>query len=136
VELLVVLAIIGLIAALAVPALGRLAPGIELSADAHKVATALKTARHQAIQRGREMVVTIDVDGRRLQAGSAPPVQLDHDLGMSLLTAASELRGTKAGAIRFFPDGTSTGGRVTLTAADMSYDVSVAWLTGRVSIDE
>lgn len=136
VELLVVLAVIGLVAALAVPVLGRVAPGLQLPAAAHKVATAMKATRHQAMQQGREIVVTIDVEERRLQAGAAAPMQLDRTLDMSLLTAASELKGGKAGAIRFFPDGTSTGGRITLSAADRSYHVSVAWLTGRVSVEE
>jgi general secretion pathway protein H len=38
--------------------------------------------------------------------------------------------------VRFFPDGGSNGGRITLAAGDRKYDVDVDWLTGRVAILE
>ena len=34
----------------------------------------------------------------------------------------------------FFPNGTSTGGRVVLAAADGRRAVNVDWLTGRVTV--
>ena len=36
------------------------------------------------------------------------------------------------GAIVFFPDGASTGGRVQLALDDAAWQVEVAWLTGQV----
>ncbi|HSA80705.1 MAG TPA: GspH/FimT family pseudopilin [Geminicoccaceae bacterium] len=136
VELLVVLAIIGLMTAIAMPTLSRLTPGLRLHAAAQDVAAGVKAARREAMQQNREMAVTIDLDARQLQVGSAQPLQLDRRLEMSLLTAVSELRGAGAGSIRFFPDGTSTGGRVSLQDADRRYDVVVAWLTGRVWVED
>ena len=50
-----------------------------------------------------------------------------------LLAACSE---QDTGAIRFFPDGSSTGGRVTLMVGERSYAVDVDWLTGRVRVLE
>ena len=40
----------------------------------------------------------------------------------------------KVGAIRFYPDGSSTGGRITVASGERKYLVDVDWLTGRVSI--
>ena len=40
----------------------------------------------------------------------------------------------KTGAIRFFPDGGSDGGRVTIAAGERKYEVDIDWLTGRVAI--
>ncbi len=40
------------------------------------------------------------------------------------------------GGIRFYPDGSSTGGRVTLSLEGLQMRVDVEWLTGRVRITE
>ena len=53
---------------------------------------------------------------------------------VKLFTAQSDLVNDKVGAIRFFPDGGSNGGRVTLAVGERKYDVDVDWLTGRVAI--
>ena len=38
------------------------------------------------------------------------------------------------GAIVFFADGASTGGRVQLRVRDAAWNIDVAWLTGEVSL--
>ena len=38
------------------------------------------------------------------------------------------------GAVRFFPDGAATGGRVRLLANGGGWDVDVGWLTGEVRV--
>ena len=38
--------------------------------------------------------------------------------------------------ITFYPDGSSTGGRVTLRDEDNGYVVDVDWLTGRIDVRE
>jgi general secretion pathway protein H len=44
--------------------------------------------------------------------------------------------GPSVGSIRFFPDGSSTGGGVLLESDQAGYDVLVDWLTGGISIHE
>ena len=44
--------------------------------------------------------------------------------------------GPTGGAIRFFPDGSSTGGEIMLAGAAGTFFVRVDWLTGRIRIDE
>ncbi len=61
---------------------------------------------------------------------------LPERLDLKLYTAQRDLVSDKVGAIRFFPDGGSNGGRITLAAGERKYDVDVDWLTGRVSILE
>ncbi len=53
---------------------------------------------------------------------------------VTLTTAQTELFGTGGGAIRFFPDGTSTGGGVEIARDGRRFLVTVDWLTGRVEI--
>ena len=40
----------------------------------------------------------------------------------------------RQGSIRFFPDGGSNGGRITVASGERKYEVDVDWLTGRVAI--
>jgi general secretion pathway protein H len=135
-ELLVVLAVLGLVLALAVPSLGRALPGLELRTDAHTVAGALREARALAIASNREVTLVIDVQQRTLHLGDGADIKLDPQLGISLRTASSEATAESTGGISFFPDGTSTGGRVTLALGERQRHVVVDWLTGTVSVIE
>ena len=38
--------------------------------------------------------------------------------------------------VRFFPDGSSTGGRISLIAGEREWQVEIAWLTGEVRLRE
>lgn len=135
-ELLVVLAIVGLALALAVPSLGRTLPGLELRSEARTVAGAFREARAVAIGQNREATVVIDVEQRTLRLGSRALLRLNPRLGISVRSAASEAPAPGTGGISFFPDGTSTGGRVTLSLGERQRHVLVDWLTGAVSIVE
>lgn len=135
VELLVVLAIMAVAYALAAPAVSTGMAGAEMKAAARQLAAGLRKARGEAVARQREITVTVDVEGRRFQlAGDARVYPLPGHAEISLFTAQSERVGEKTGAIRFYPDGGSTGGRITLAARDHRYAVDVNWLTGKVTI--
>jgi general secretion pathway protein H len=135
-ELLVVLAILGLTLALAVPSLGRALPGLELRTNARAVVGALREARALAIAGNREVTLVIDLRQRILHVGQGTAIKLNPQLGISLRTATSEVRADGVGGISFFPDGTSTGGRVTVTLGERQRHVVVDWLTGTASVIE
>jgi general secretion pathway protein H len=59
---------------------------------------------------------------------------LPDNMEISLVTARSQVDSNSIGKIRFFPDGTSTGGRITLTQGERKYLVDINWLTGQVAI--
>jgi general secretion pathway protein H len=138
IELLVVLAILAAGLALVLPAIGRAIPALVLRTEARAVADLLRAGRSAAIAGNREAVVRIDLDARRavLAGGDDGAVALDRRFALRLVTAEEELAGQGAGAIRFFPDGTSTGGLVRLGDGARVYEVRVDWLTGRVSLAE
>lgn len=137
IELLVVLLIMGALITLAPAAFHRIAPGLEMKAAAREVAGLLREARGQAIRDNRETAVLIDTEQKLYRLGQG---SRGHELGaalqVSLVTAASEQLDETRGRIRFFPDGTSTGGRVTLSRDDRKFDITVDWLTGLVAISE
>ena len=134
-ELLVVLAIMALAAAFVLPLFGSGVSTAELKGAARQVAAGLRLARSEAVAKRQETRLLLDLEQRTMQLERDPRVQaLPRDLELKLFTAQSDLVGETAGAIRFFPDGGSTGGRVTLAAGERKYDVDVDWLTGRVAI--
>ncbi len=120
---------------LAAPLVSSGVSGTELKASARQLAAGLRKARSEAIARRQETVLTVDVEGRRFQlSGDQRIYRLPKNVEVKLFTAQSELTNANTGSIRFFPDGGSTGGRITLVANQRQYAVDVNWLTGQVAI--
>ena len=121
--------------ALASPMISSGVSGTELKASARQLAAGLRRARSEAVARRHEVAMTVDVDGRHFQlSGDQRVYRLPKSVTVQLFTAQSELVSGSAGAIRFYPDGGSTGGRITVTALQRKYDVDINWLTGQVAI--
>ena len=135
VELLVVLLIIGLMTAIAIPHFGNLAPRLEARATAREVVSMLRVARGLAIRDNREVLVVVDLDDRVMAIDTGRRLEFEPALDLRLLTGTAELIDDGSGRIRFYPDGTSTGGRVTVSDDGHDFDVRIDWLTGRVAVD-
>jgi len=134
-ELLVVLVIATLLLAITPPLITAAIPGVELKASARRVASGLRLARQEAIRSGHDIAFTLDVEARTFQVdGGFRNVRLPEDLELKLEAAETEMRGDHVGAVRFFPDGSSTGGRVVLALDDRGFQVGVQWLTGRILV--
>ena len=136
-ELLVML-VIGAIAyslVLGVPFRG--ASIADLKAASRTVASGLRQAQSTAMATRRDALLTIDLEAREFQVtGTEAARNLPKDLEISLYTAQQDVTSEKKGSIRFYPDGSSTGGRITLAVKERKYLVDVDWLTGRVSIGD
>jgi general secretion pathway protein H len=134
-ELLIVLSIMAFVAAIVLPTLGGGVSTSELKSAAREVAAGLRYARGQAIVQRGEAFMVIDIDARTFVVPPDPRVhRLPAKIDVKLFTAQSDLIGEKVGAIRFYPEGGSNGGRITLAAGARKFDVDVDWLTGRVAI--
>ena len=137
IELLVVMAVLALVLLVVPPMFSGSLSRAELGSAAREVAAGLREARSRAIARNREVVFTLDVESRRYRIGDeAAARRLPAGPRLALFTARSEQRDEISGNIRFFPDGSSTGGRVTLGDDARRYHVAVDWLTGQVSITD
>ncbi len=134
-ELMLVLVIAAFAAAVTPPLLSAAMPSLQLKSTAREVAAALRFARDYAAARQTEAVVLLDLEERRYTvSGRAKNFSIPDGLEVEIDTVASELTGDRAGGIRFYPDGSSTGGRVTLARGERSFKVDIDWLTGRVQI--
>jgi len=136
VELLVVLGILSLVLALAMPNLRRPTRSVEVRAAAHDLVSHLRSARAAAISRGGPVAVEFDVANRWYRVASAAnPVRLPRDLSLSLTTARELSHDGAPARMLFFPDGSATGGRIVLARDRVVAAVGVDWLTGRVQLE-
>jgi general secretion pathway protein H len=134
-ELLVVLAIIGLVLAFVPGFVLRGQPDLDVDVAARAVANSLRQARSEALLENREQLFALDVEERLFRTASMrAPVQMDRAIEITFQTARSELLSESIGQIRFFPDGSSTGGRIGLSLAGRKAEVTVDWLTGLVAV--
>lgn len=135
VELLVVLLILSLLLAAVPIAYQRVLPGLELRSETREIARIFREARALAIQENRDMAVSIDVEERSLRTtGNGTVHRILEGVIVTLEAASSEQIGENAAQIRFFPNGASTGGRITLDRLGNRYHIEVDWLYGRVRI--
>jgi general secretion pathway protein H len=134
-ELLVVLAIIGFVVALVPGFVLRSQPQLDVDVAARAIADGLRQTRSEAVLRNRPQVFSLDVEERVFRTADRTPVRINDGIALSFRTARSELLDEGGGQIRFFPDGSSTGGVIGLVQDTARADVRSDWLTGLVTVD-
>jgi len=136
VELLVVLALIGLLISATPSIVSAARPGAEARATAYALADELRSARNSAILNNAERAVRLDVKAKTY---AILPGGFIHRLPQAV---GMEFRGTVDGPgdstaeLRFFPDGSSTGGTVRITSRGQDHWIVDHALSGRISVDE
>jgi general secretion pathway protein H len=133
IEIIVVLAVLGFALALIVGYRPPWSSGLGVRGTAAELASGLRLARSEAISRNRPITFKIDLSDHHFQIGTSVVRPLPARLSIALLTVAGEQRGT-TGDIRFNPDGSSTGGRISIADGTQRIAVGVDWLNGRVSV--
>ena len=136
-ELLLVIAIAALVFAVLPASIFSGGSSVELRSTAREIAQDLRRARGRAIARNADVGFFLDVTERRFGIlGSKETATIPQSVRVEFLAAAEELAAPDRGVIRFFPDGSSTGGGVRLIGEKQQYEVNVRWLTGLVSLAE
>lgn len=136
VELLAVLALIGLIMGMVGGSIVRNLDSVKTRRAGRDVVAALRYTRGQAIITRKEQWLEINVEKMTYLAPGKEAVSLPEGVEMSVKTALSDILDESTGRIRFFPDGSSTGGRITLLAGHREWLISVAWLTGEITLED
>ena len=133
VEMLVVLALLALVMAIAPPLLGARQGEAQLAAAARELAAALRETRSLALRDGRTEVFVIDAAAGAFRAGPGAVRHLAPGLALAAVSGDRQAP-QPIGAIRFFADGSSTGGTLLLLQGERRSHVTVDWLTGRVAL--
>ena len=130
-----VLGLIALGLALVAPSLGRVRLSLMVRSTAYEMAANLRAVRGAARATNVEHVLTIDLAQRRYWAvGVVGPRPLPHTIAVEVTVPESERIATTAGRIRFFPDGSASGGRLVLQDRRSTALIVVDWLNGDVRL--
>ena len=136
-ELMIVIVIIGLVLALSPPLFSAGVTSAEQRAVARSVAQTLRFARSEAIANRTDVGVEFNMENRTYQLpGGKKRGKWPETIQLELTTTAAETVDAKRANVRFYSDGGSTGGRVTLKVKEREYRIDIGWLNGRVAIDE
>ncbi len=107
---------------------------IALKTLVHKIAAKIRKSRTSAINHQSEKIVLVDVNQKRIHfQDSNERIQLQKKLKLSITSAESENLSKSKTSIRFFPNGSSTGGVIKIFQKAQAYEIRVNWLTGRVT---
>jgi len=128
-ELLVVLAIIGLLIAAAPVLIQSALPGLRSLAAARSLADDLRMARGLAVSRGVATRVNFDPAH---QVYTIDPGHSRHHLPNSIAFSLPPGRTT----IEFEPDGSSSGGVVLVGEGVARHRIVTEWTSGRTTVDE
>ncbi|MDE1892717.1 MAG: GspH/FimT family pseudopilin [Pseudomonadota bacterium] len=133
-EMLAVILLIGIAAAAVSVSVSQGLASARVRAASSELAGALRATRAQAIVRAREQVFDVDTRSDSYRNVKQQEVRLPRGLRVSITGAKEEQPNDHTGRIRFFPDGSSTGGRITLQSGRREWHVNVSWLTGEVRV--
>lgn len=137
IEMAVVLALMGLLLSLA---LTRGGPGMtsrQPHAAALEIAAALREARAQAIGSGRDVAFRLDLSANRYQFENRGSHPLPDGIALTLTGVARGMdEEHNAGSMFFAPDGSASGGRISVAAQGRRETVSVNWLNGLVTVSD
>lgn len=134
-EMVAVLAILALAAAVAWPAAERSRSSNAMRRATIDLAAALKNARSEALASNKETGLTLDLANYRFSAGGMMAAHaLPRNVRLSYAVPAIAQAAGGAAMIRFRPDGSSSGGTIRLSVPRQSAKITVDWMTGSTKI--
>lgn len=107
-----------------------------VNAVSRDLAAALRYTRGQAIVKDKEQVIKFNLQDWTYTPPNHAPVKLPDGMELKIHTAAEEQIDANTWGLRFYPDGSSTGGRVTVVRGAREWQINVSWLTGEVRTTE
>ena len=133
-ELLVVLAIVSIIAALVTGYTPSRRSSRDLKLETYRLEMDLRAARSQAIYTGQPVTFAVDIRSSAWRFATQPEHKVAEGISLTVYTGRKLLSGSSTGSIAFFPNGQSSGGKVTLQSAGDKREVNIDWLTGRIKL--
>jgi general secretion pathway protein H len=134
-EIVCVLAIVGLLVAVILPAIPRATSRARLESFAVETAALLKADRVAALRERVRVETVIDAQARTIRSGANGRfVQLPADVRVDAMLASRCYDRLTGMTIDFFPSGMSCGGVIALTRSGSGFEVRVNWLTGGVDV--
>src|SRR5215469_4245145 len=134
-EMVCVVAIIALLAAILLPAIPHATSRAQLEAFALETASVLTTDRSEAMRRHEQIVTAVNAAARSIRSGATGRlVNIPADVVVSAALPARCNQRPAFATISFFATGMSCGGSIVLTRLGAGYEIRVNWLTGGVDV--
>lgn len=134
VEVVVALALAAMLLGVLNGSYARLYDTLGYRAALRELGSTLHAARNLAQRQGRETHFTLDLIRRCYGIGGACKARIPDGLRVEMQLAAQDMDSAGRGRLRFYPDGSSTGGSIILARADgHGVRIRVNWLLGRIS---
>lgn len=109
---------------------------MEHKAAARDIVSALRYARGQALMTHQETTVSLNLaENSYTISGRDKIYTIPEFIDVTVVTAQSELTGEGQGNIRFFADGSSSGGRITLERGESAWRIDINWLSGQIELE-
>ncbi|MFT7389340.1 MAG: general secretion pathway protein H [Candidatus Endobugula sp.] len=124
--------IVGLVSPSIISSLNR----SEVNQAGKALVAAIRHTRALARIKNTEQRITFYLDDNSyISPQKVTAITIPESLSVKVLTAESEVdEEAKAAGVRFFPDGASTGGRITLSGERNIWIINIAWLTGNIEL--
>ena len=133
-ELLVVFAVLSLFLAISTPYLVSAVERSELNESIRQMATDIVKTKRQAVLTQQPMRFHIDLLNNSYKDGEhGPEKRLADEISITVTTIEEEVIKDRLASIRFFPDGSSTGGVIDFVYQDQRKSILIDWMTGRVN---
>lgn len=136
IEILVVMVFIAVIAGFVSSSMTKSLRKTKIRAVSKNLVSAMRYTRGQAIVKHEEKTISFNVKEKSYKAPRKKTVKIPDEVDINVYTADSEIADESVGKIRFFSDGSSTGGWVKLTYGKKIWKINVNWLTGEISTVE
>lgn len=125
-ELLVVLVVLALLSGLAVTSFPGRTGLVELQGAARQIVALIGEVRWAAAENGQAAVLSVDDAGQITVAPGGDDVELPEGVTAHLANASR---------MDFYPDGSSTGGRLALRSGEHRLVINVGWLDSSATIE-
>ena len=134
-EMVCILAVIAMVAAVLLPYISRSTSRPRLEAYAVETASLLRADRTAAIRNRVQVVTQVDAGARSLRSGSTGrTLRVPDDVAFDAILPSRCNDRPAFFSISFFPSGISCGGTVVLSRPGTTYEIRVNWLTGAIEI--
>jgi general secretion pathway protein H len=96
----------------------------------------LRFAKGQALISNKETTLNLDLNENTYTVSGRDKVfTIPETIAVTVVTAQDEMEGKGLANFRFFPDGSSSGGRIKLERNGTTWQIDVNWLTGQVELE-
>ncbi|MCC3245798.1 prepilin-type N-terminal cleavage/methylation domain-containing protein [Methylocystis sp. WRRC1] len=131
-ETLVVMGLIALLAGMGSQLVRSPSSRLRLESATRGLCGTLRATRARAIGTNSETAVVIDLERKSYTSPVGGEGLLPEETTIKLEIANSQQLSGNRGGFTFFPDGSSTGGDITIEAPNGRATIGVNWLTGEI----